>query len=369
MSTDTLTKRCYNFSAGPAVLPESVLEQIQSEITCLPGVGSSVLEISHRSPDFGAILNDAKTRFREVFAVPETHDVLFLQGGACLQNAMIPANLMIDPSQTGDYLVTGAWGKKSSAEVHRFGNLHVAWSGADDNFCRLPTAAEIQWSEQPAYAHFTSNETIHGLQFHAEPDVGDVPLVADMSSDVLCRPVDVSKYGLIYACAQKNSGVSGLTVVVIRKDLLERCSDRLPLYLNYAKHSAADSMANTPPTFAIYVLGLICKWLQEEIGGLEAMHQINREKSDLLYRVIDESNGFYTGHANPADRSIMNVVFTTPDAEHDAKFIELAAEAHMKTLKGHRSLGGIRASIYNAMPLEGVQALASFMKDFAQSHG
>lgn len=369
MSTDTLTKRCYNFSAGPAVLPESVLEQIQSEITCLPGVGSSVLEISHRSPDFGAILNDAKTRFCEVFAVPETHDVLFLQGGACLQNAMIPANLMIDPSQTGDYLVTGAWGKKSSAEVHRFGNLHVAWSGADDNFCRLPTAEEIQWSEQPAYAHFTSNETIHGLQFHAEPDVGDVPLVADMSSDVLCRPVDVSKYGLIYACAQKNSGVSGLTVVVIRKDLLERCSDRLPLYLNYAKHSAADSMANTPPTFAIYVLGLICKWLQEEIGGLEAMHQINREKSDLLYRVIDESNGFYTGHANPADRSIMNVVFTTPDAEHDAKFIELAAEAHMKTLKGHRSLGGIRASIYNAMPLEGVQALASFMKDFAQSHG
>ena len=369
MATETLTKRCFNFSAGPAVLPESVLEQIQAEMMCLPGVGSSVLEISHRSPDFGHILNDARDRFRNVFAVPDTHDILFLQGGACLQNAMIPANLLIDQNQTADYLVTGTWGKKSSAEVHRFGKLHVAWSGADDNYFRVPKRDEIKWSESAAYAHFTSNETIQGVQFHTEPDVGDTPLVADMSSDVLCRPVDVSKYGLIYACAQKNSGVAGLTAVVIRKDLLERCSDRLPLYLNYAKHAAADSMANTPPTFAIYVLGLICKWLQEDIGGLEAMQKLNQEKSDLLYKVIDASNGFYTGHANPADRSIMNVVFTTPDADHDAKFIELAGKENMKTLKGHRSLGGIRASIYNALPLEGVQALASFMKDFAHNHG
>ncbi|MDG1809008.1 MAG: 3-phosphoserine/phosphohydroxythreonine transaminase [Pirellulaceae bacterium] len=369
MSTETLNQRCFNFSAGPAVLPELVLEQIRDEMLCLPGVGSSVLEISHRSKEFGHILNDARDRFRALFAVPESHDILFLQGGACLQNAMIPANLLVDAEQTGDYLITGTWGKKSSAEAHRFGNMHVAWNGDDDNFCRVPDSSEIHRSANPAFVHFTSNETIQGVQFHTEPDAGGAPLVADMSSDVLCRPVDIDKYGLIYACAQKNSGVAGVTVVVIRKDLLERCSDRLPLYLNYAKHSAADSMANTPPTFAIYVLGLVCKWLQDEVGGLQQMQAINEQKSNLLYDIIDTSQGFFQGHARTQDRSIMNVVFKTPNAELDAKFIAQAAAENMTTLKGHRSLGGIRASIYNAMPVEGVETLGNFMKDFLKANG
>lgn len=369
MSVQTATRRAFNFSAGPAILPESVLEQIRDEMMCLPGIGSSILEISHRSAAFGEVLNDARDRFRAVFSVPDTHEILFLQGGACLQNAMIPANLLVDQQQTGDYLVTGAWSKKSSAEVARFGKLNIAWTGEAEKFCRLPSRDEISLTENAAYLHFTSNETIHGVQFSREPDSGDAPLVADMSSDVLCRPVDVSKYGMIYACAQKNSGVAGLTVVVLRKDLMERCSDRLPLYLNYSKHAAADSMANTPPTFAIYVLGLVCRWLQDEIGGLEKMHAINQHKASLLYDIVDESNGFYTGHAHTEDRSMMNVVFTTPSEELDKKFIAEAAEASMTTLKGHRSLGGIRASIYNAMPMQGVECLAGFMKDFARTNG
>ena len=368
MSTQTATKRAYNFSAGPAILPECVLEQIREEIMCLPGVGSSILEISHRSPAFGEILDDARNRFRSVFAVPDTHEILFLQGGACLQNAMIPANLLIDENQTGDYLVTGAWSKKSSAEVARFGKLNIVWNGESDKFNRLPKQDEIKLTDNAAYLHYTSNETIHGLQFKTEPESGDIPLVADMSSDVLCRPLDISKYGMIYACAQKNSGVAGLTVIVLRKDLMERCGDRLPTYLNYSKHATANSMANTPPTFAIYVLGLVCKWLQDDIGGLEKIYAMNQHKSSLLYDVIDSSNGFYKGHTSIEDRSIMNVVFNTNSDEITQRFLESAAKANMTTLKGHRSLGGIRASIYNAMPTEGVECLAQFMKDFAQSN-
>ncbi|MGI9517906.1 MAG: 3-phosphoserine/phosphohydroxythreonine transaminase [Pirellulaceae bacterium] len=369
MSTQTATQRAYNFSAGPAVLPETVLERIRDEMLCLPGVGASILEISHRSAAFVEILNDARDRFRSVFAVPDSHEIVFLQGGACLQNAMIPANLMVDQNQTADYIVTGAWGKKSAAEVSRFGKLHHAWNGDSENFSRLPAPRELDYSNDAAYVHFTSNETIHGVQFSNEPDTGGVPLVSDMSSDILCRPVDVSRYGLIYACAQKNSGVAGLTVVVIHRDLLDRSSDRLPLYLNYAKHVAGDSMVNTPPTFAVYVLGLVCRWLQEDIGGLEKMRAINEQKSSILYDVIDNSGGFYRGHARPQDRSIMNIVFTTPNPEFDKQFLDQAAAANMITLKGHRSLGGIRASTYNAMPAEGVATLAAFMKDFANNNG
>ncbi len=369
MSTETITQRAFNFSAGPAVLPESVLQQIRDEMMSLPGIGSSILEISHRGSAFIKILNDARDRLRAVFAVPDSHEILFLQGGSCLQNAMIPANLLEDSQQTADYLVTGAWGKKSSAEVFRFGKLNIAWNGEAENFCRLPAKSEMQLTDSAAYLHFTTNETIHGVQFQTEPEVGDVPLVADMSSDVLSRPIDVSRYGLIYACAQKNSGIAGLTVVVIRKQLLERCSNRLPLYLNYAKHAAADSMANTPPTFAIYVLGLVCRWLQEEIGGLENMQRLNQRKSAMLYDVVDGSQGFYQGHARTCDRSHMNVVFRTPSPQLDAEFIQQAAAQNMTTLKGHRSLGGIRASIYNAMPLEGVETLAQFMTDFVGKNG
>jgi phosphoserine aminotransferase len=369
MSTETVTQRAFNFSAGPAVLPEVVLEQIRDEIVCLPGVGSSILEISHRGAHFGGIINDARDRLRAVLAVPESHEILFLQGGACLQNAMIPANLLVDDQQTADYVVTGSWGKKSASEVHRFGKLNVAWTGEPENFCRVPETAELQPGDKAAYLHFTSNETIQGVQFRSEPESAGAPLVADMSSDLLSRPVDVSRYGLFYACAQKNAGIAGLTVVVLDRELLDRCSDRLPLYLNYAKHSAAQSMANTPPTFAVYVLGLVCRWLQDEIGGLTAMQAINEKKSAMLYQVIDQSEGFYRGHARSSDRSRMNVVFTTPNPDLDSRFVQLAATENMTALKGHRSLGGIRASIYNAMPVQGVETLARFMKDFAEANG
>ena len=366
--TTTSVSRVFNFSAVPAVLPLSVLQQIQDEMLSLPGVGSSVLEISHRSKDFDAILEDATTRLTRVMNIPDTHEVLFLQGGGAFQNMMIPANFITDPSQTADYIITGSWGKKSAGEVKHYGNLNVAFDSSESNFNRTPKPDELQLTPGAAYIHLTSNETIQGVQFHELPNVGDVPIVADKSSDILCEPIDISKYGMLYACAQKNAGVAGLTVVVIRKDLIERSGDRLPSYLSYAKHSGGGSRFNTPPTFGIYVTGLVAKWIEEEMGGLEAMAKTNRAKAKLIYDVVDASEGFYIGHvAEKSDRSIMNAVFKTATPETDAEFLNQAKEAGLTTLSGHRSLGGMRASIYNAMPTEGVEALASFMKDFAQS--
>ncbi len=369
MITASAQTRIFNFSSGPAVLPESVLEQIQDEIVCLPGVGSSILEISHRGSAFKPILEDARHRYRSVLKVPDDYEILFLQGGAILQNAMIPANLITSPHGTADYLVTGAWSKKSSQDVRFYGNLNVAWDGGSHNFDRLPQTGEIGLTPNAAYLHYTSNETIHGVQFASPPDSGDAPLVADMSSDILSRPVDVSRHGLIYACAQKNAGVAGLTVVVIRRDLLERSAGRLPTYMDYSKHAEAESMANTPPTFAIYVSGLISRWIEDEIGGLEKMDRINHDKAATLYKLIDSSDGFYCGHARPEVRSMMNVVFRTPSEELDKRFADEANDAGMSTLKGHRSLGGLRASIYNAMPVAGVEALAQFMNEFARKNG
>ena len=360
--------RVYNFSAGPAVLPETVLEQIRDEMLCLPGVGSSILEISHRGSAFMRILADARDRLRRLFSVPESHEILFLQGGSILQNAMIPANLVTDPGQAVDCIVTGSWSKKNSEDVKYYGKLNVAWNGKECNFNRLPADSELKLSSGAAYVHYTSNETIHGIQFHGIPEVGNAPLVCDMSSDMLCRPVDVSRYGLIYACAQKNCGIAGLTIVIIRRDLMERRSGQLPTYLDYSKHAAEESMANTPPTFAIYVSGLVFQWLANEVGGLEAMRKINERKSAILYEAIDNSGGFYRGHANPSNRSIMNVVFRTPSEESDKAFLDAASRAGMTQLKGHRSLGGIRASIYNAMPVAGVETLAQFMTDFARKN-
>ncbi len=369
MSTHTAVSRAYNFSAGPAVLPLSVLEQIKEEMLALPGVGSSILEISHRSQAFVEILDDARQRLVDLLEVPDTHEVLFLQGGARLQNAMIPMNLLSDPSQTADYIVTGKWGLTSSEEVRRYGKLNLAWNGADSGYSVLPQLSEIDFSDDAAYIHFTSNETIHGLQFSQPPANGDVPLVSDSSSDFLCRPCDVSKFGLIYACAQKNAGAAGVTVVIIRKDLLARSGDRLASYLDYAQQVKGGSMLNTPPTFAIYVSGLIFKWLQDQ-GGLESIYELNLAKSEMLYSIIDAHSGFYLGHVkNKADRSIMNVVFKLPSPELDKTFVEHASNENMTSLKGHRSLGGIRASIYNAMPVEGVQVLAEFMRDFVKKHG
>ncbi|MDG1873796.1 MAG: 3-phosphoserine/phosphohydroxythreonine transaminase [Mariniblastus sp.] len=366
--TATSVSRVYNFSAGPATLPLPVLQQIQDEIISLPGVGASVLEISHRSKDFDVILEDAQTRIADLLGMPETHEVLFLQGGSALQNAMMPMNFLTDKSQTADYIVSGAWGKKSAAEVHRFGNLNVAWDGKDSGYNCAPQQQDLQLTPGAAYCHMTSNETIQGVQFSELPDAGS-PLVVDKSSDMFAEPIDVAKYGMIYACAQKNCGVAGVTVIVMEKSLLERCNDRLPSYLDYSKHSKGGSRFNTPPTFAIYVTGLVCKWLQNEMGGLTGIAKHNEEKAKLLYDVIDQSNGFYAGHAEKDSRSTMNVVFKMADSATDDRFLEEATQNGMTTLKGHRSLGGIRASIYNAMPLEGVEALSNFMKDFASKNG
>ncbi|MFT7630788.1 MAG: phosphoserine aminotransferase [Mariniblastus sp.] len=367
MTTTTAT-RVHNFSAGPATLPLQVLQQIQAEMLSLPGVGASVLEISHRSKDFDVILEDATSRIAQLIDLPDTHEILFLQGGSALQNAMMPMNFLTDKSQTADMIITGAWGKKTAAEVFRFGQMNVAWDGKKSGYNAVPKQAELKLTPGAAYCHLTSNETIEGVQFHSLPEVGS-PLVVDKSSDMFSAPIDVSKYGMIYACAQKNAGIAGVNVIVIDKSLLERCDDRLPGYLNYAKHSAGGSRFNTPPTFAIYVTGLVCKWLQEDMGGLAEVAKFNESKAKLLYDVIDASQGFYQGHAATCDRSIMNVVFKMGTDELDEKFLAQAADAGMTTLKGHRSLGGIRASIYNAMTLEGVETLAQFMTDFARSNG
>lgn len=367
--TTTDVSRVLNFSAGPATLPLPVLEQIQEELLSLPGAGASVMEISHRSQDFDRVLEDAQTRIGRLLSLPESHEVLFVQGGSALQNVMIPANLLTEQSQTADYLITGAWGKKSAAEVHHYGQLNVAYDGSEHQYSRLPQVDELKLSANAAYCHLTSNETIHGVQFGQLPDTGSVPIVADKSSDLFCEPINVSDYGLIYACAQKNAGIAGVTLLVIEKSLLERSGDRLPSYLSFAKHSAGGSRFNTPPTFAIYVTGLVCKWLEEEMGGLEQMRDINRNKASMLYEVIDAHSEFYLGHAARDCRSIMNVVFKLTTDELNAQFLSEATDAGMCTLKGHRSLGGIRASIYNAMPVEGVQSLAQFMQDFATRNG
>ena len=369
MTTISQTKRVFNFSAGPAALPQSVLEQIRDELVCMPGVGASVMEISHRSADFDRVLDDAKSRVSRLLNLPEDYEVLFLQGGAALQNVMVPANLLTTPDQTADYIVTGNWGKKSAAEVKHYGKLNIAFDGANEGFTRLPTQEELSLTNDAAYCHLTSNETIQGVQFKKLPDTGSTPLVIDKSSDMFCGPIDVNHYGLIYACAQKNVGIAGVTMVILRKPLIERSGDRLPSYLSYAKHSKGGSRFNTPPTFAIYVTGLVCKWLEDEMGGLEAMQDLNRRKAKMLYDVIDANAGFYQAHAASDCRSIMNVVFRMESDELNQKFLDEAANQSMTTLKGHRSIGGIRASIYNAMPLAGVEALAQFMQDFVSRNG
>ena len=363
------TSRVFNFSAGPAALPQIVLEQIQSEMLSLPGVGSSVLEISHRSKDFDAILDDATSRIAQLTNLPDTHEVLFLPGGSALQNVMMPMNFLTEKTQTADVIVTGAWGKKTAAEISRFGKLNIAWDGKDSNYNKVPKLNELQLTPNAAYCHLTSNETIHGVKYWDLPETGNVPLLVDKSSDLFSEPIDIQKYGLIYACAQKNAGIAGVNVLILKKELLDRCDDRLPSYLDYSKHSKAGSRFNTPPTFAIYVTGLVCKWLQEEMGGLASISQFNQDKANLLYTVIDQSNGFYSGHAAKDDRSIMNVVFTLDTEDLESRFLAEATQLGMTTLKGHRSLGGIRASVYNAMPIEGVESLAQFMTDFAQKNG
>lgn len=364
-----MTTRVYNFAAGPAVLPVPVLEQAQRELLALPGVGASILEISHRSKPFAAILQSAKARLASLLSVPDDYQILFLQGGSRLQFSMVPMNLLPAEGPAADYVLTGSWGKDALKEAQKVGPVRVAWDGKASNYDRLPADGELDLNPDASYVHVTSNETIQGVQFSSEPDTHRAPLVCDASSDFMHRPVDIKRYGVLYACAQKNAGPAGVTVVIIRKDLLARSQDSLPGYLNYRIHAENDSLWNTPPTFGVYIVDLVARWLQEDIGGLERMYQRNCDKARMLYEVIDSSGGFYRGHAQASCRSVMNVTFRLPDEALEKEFLSGAEQRQLTSLKGHRSVGGIRASIYNAMPVEGVVALRDFMSEFASQKG
>ena len=364
-----MEQRVYNFSAGPAVLPLSVLQKAQEELLCLPGVGASVLEISHRSKPFEAIINAAEANIRQLYGIPDNYRVLFLQGGAIMQFAMIPMNILKGSGKSADYIVTGSWSKKAISEAKTQGECKVVWDGKDTSFKRKPAASELKLDKSAAYCYFCSNETIEGIQWPSEPDAGDVPLVCDASSDVFCRPLDIAKYGILFACAQKNAGPAGVTIVIMRDDLVAKSDDNIPSLLNYKKMAEAKSLLNTPPCFSIYMVKLVTDWLLNDIGGLANMETVNKEKAALLYDVIDASGGFYKGHADKEFRSIMNVPFRLPSEELDKKFQDEAKAVGLTTLGGHRSVGGLRASIYNAMPREGVVKLADFMKDFAKKNG
>ena len=363
-----MTERIYNFSAGPAVLPLPVLEEAQRNLLALPGVGMSVLEVSHRSAAFEEVIQSAEADLRALLNVPENYKVLFLQGGASLQFTMVPMNLL-PKDASADYLLTGSWGQGAIKEARKIGTVREAGSTAEGNFRRVTTQDELILDPNAAYVHFTSNETIFGVEFQTEPAAGDVPLVCDMSSNFISRPVDVSKYGLIYAGAQKNAGPAGATIVIVRDDLLERVPKGLPAMLDYRNLAEKESMYNTPPCFAIYICGLVFKWLRNDIGGLDKIYALNQEKAKILYDAIDASDGYYRGHSEPQCRSLMNVTFRLPSEELEKKFAKEATAAGLDGLKGHRSVGGMRASIYNAFPREGVVRLVEFMKDFAEKNG
>lgn len=370
MTATATAQRAYNFSAGPAVLPVPVLEEVRDELLCLPGAGCSLLEMSHRDKTFIDILHDAENSIRSLLNISDEYAVLFLQGGAALQFSMIPANLLRGSGKSAAYIQTGTWGKKAIGEAKKEGPVNVVYDASGSNFDHVPAAGDYSVDEDAAYLYYCSNETIQGVQFPEEPQCpAGVPLICDASSDFMHRPLDINRYGMIYACAQKNAGPAGVTVVVVRRDLLEIGDASLPGYLNYKNHADADSEWNTPPTFAIWVLGKVARWLQNDIGGLAAMEKLNREKASLLYDAIDQSGGFYKGHARPECRSLMNATFTLPNDELQAAFLSEAAEHNLVALKGHRSVGGIRASIYNAMPIEGAKALAEFMTQFSSKNG
>ena len=360
------SERIFNFSAGPAVLPLPVLEQAQRELVSLPDVGMSILEVSHRSKVFEGVLARAEADIRELAGVPSSYRVLFLQGGASLQFTMAPMNLLQD-GMTADYLVTGAWSSKAVDEARKVGNVHVAATTKAEQFTRIPRAEEIVLTPGAAYVHMTSNNTIYGTEWKGLPDVGDIPLVSDTSSDMFSRPIDVGRHALIYAGAQKNMGPAGVTVVIIREDLLARSAASLPVMLSYAVHAENGSMFNTPPVFAIYMLGLVTRWLIGQ-GGLGAIAAVNERKAGKLYAEVDRT-GFYRGTAQKDSRSLMNVTFRLPSEELEKQFVKDAENAGLDGLKGHRSVGGMRASIYNAFPEAGVDALTGFMQEFERRHG
>ena len=362
----TAVQRIFNFSAGPAILPVSVLEEAQRDLVALPGVGMSVLEVSHRSTAFEGILASTEADLRALGNVPSNYKVLFLQGGASLQFSMVPLNLLTD-GKSSDYIVTGGWAQKAVKEARRVGPVNIAGTTEAEQFSRIPRQDELTLDPNAAYAHFTSNNTLFGTQWSSEPQVGGVPLVCDSSSDIFSRPIEVAKYGLIYAGAQKNLGPSGVTVVIIREDLLARSSKSLHTMLSYAVHAENGSMYNTPPCFGIYLMGLVMKWARAE-GGLEAIGARNTRKAGKLYGEIDRT-GFYKGTAAADSRSTMNVTFRLGNEELEKKFVKESTAAGLDGLKGHRSVGGMRASIYNAFPEAGVEALVEFMREFERTNG
>ena len=366
VSTTTTPTRIHNFSAGPAVLPLEVLEQVQRDLLSLPGVGMSVLEISHRSAAFDEIIEGCEADLRTLGKIPENYQVLFLQGGASLQFSMVPMNLL-PAGGSADYLVTGVWSEKAVKEAKRVGAVKIAASTAGENFSRIPRPEELTFDPQAAYVHLTTNNTIYGTEWHYTPDTGAVPLVADASSDIYSRPIDVAKYGLIYAGAQKNLAPAGVTLVIVRDDLLKRTPSSLPTMLQYAVHAENKSMYNTPAVFAIYVMRLVLAWLSKS-GGLDAIEKINVRKAGKLYAEIDRT-GFYRGHAAADSRSRMNVTFRLSSEELEKKFVKESTAAGLDGLKGHRSVGGLRASIYNAFPEAGVDALVQFMQEFERKNG
>jgi phosphoserine aminotransferase len=361
--------RVFNFSPGPAVLPEKVLKEAAAAAIELPGAGMSILEISHRSKAIEAVLDEAKALLTELLGIPAGYQILFLQGGSSLQFTMLPMNFLRGTDKTADYLLTGTWGSKAYADAKREGTTAVVWDGKAHNYSYLPKPGELKLTPGAAYLHYTSNETIQGVEFQGDLQVEGANLICDMSSNFLSRPVDVARYGLIYACAQKNAGIAGVTAVIVRDELLERVPAGLPPMLDYKLQAANNSLYNTPPVFGIYVLLLIARWLKHDIGGLKKMAEINQAKAKLLYDLLDAQPDFYKGHARADSRSQMNVTWRLPSEELEATFVKSAKERGLVDLKGHRSVGGIRASIYNAMPKAGVEALRDYMVEFQKQHG
>lgn len=361
-----MTQRAYNFNAGPSALPLEVLENAQQQLVNFHNSGMSIMEMSHRSAIFDEVHNEAIALLKKLYAIPENYEVLFLQGGASLQFTMVPMNFL-QADKKASYVLSGSWSEKAFKEAKLFGTPVEAASTKENKYRNIPALSDIQFNEDDAYVHITSNNTIYGTQWKEFPETGHVPLVADMSSDILSKPVDVSKFGIIYAGAQKNLGPSGVTVVIIRKDLLEKANKEIPTMLKYTTHADGNSLYNTPPTFGIYMLGEVLKWVEAK-GGVEAVAKLNEAKAQVIYDAIDNSNGFYKGHATPESRSLMNITFRVADEELEKQFLAEAKAAGFIGLNGHRSVGGCRASTYNAVPLETCEALRDFMVAFQQKH-
>ncbi len=358
--------RVYNFSAGPSMLPESVLKTAAAEMLDYKGTGESVMEMSHRSKEYGAIINEAEALLREIMNIPDNYKVLFLQGGASTQFAAIPLNFM-NGSGKADYVITGQWAKKAAQEAARYGEVNIVASSADKTFSYIPKLDKSTFTKDADYFYICMNNTIYGTVYHELPETGDVPLIADISSCFLSEPLDVTKFGMLYGGAQKNVAPAGVTICIIREDLLGKARDITPTMLNYQIHADNGSMYNTPPCYTIYIMKLVLEWIKNEVGGLEKMKELNERKAKILYDFLDSSEMF-KGTVVPEDRSLMNVPFVTGDTDLDAKFVAAAKEAGFINIKGHRTVGGMRASIYNAMPIEGVEKLVAFMKKFEEEN-